>query len=207
MPRTEAAPAFGDFEGGAWATAPWSVMNGIQADTPRLAVRFKVLAGPDALYLAAESELPPNPRIVGVERDGPCWREENFSLIVSPEDVASNYRHLIWNVNDASHYDSAVGLKTDPLDPMFGRADPGWNGEWSTKSELKGNLWRTMLTLPYATLGVKRPAAGEKWGFNLGRDANHTGKGSDKIYLLWNPNFENARSLGSPNARGVLKFL
>ena len=207
VPRVEAAPDFADFEGGAWASAEWNTIGGIQAETPRLSARFKVLAGPDALYLATESELPPNPRIVGVERDGPCWREENFSIIISPEDVATKYFHLIWNVNDASRFDSVVGLKTDPLDPMFGKADSGWNGEWAAKSELKNGKWRSLVTLPYATFGASRPAAGDQWGFNLGRDANHTGKGSDKFYLLWNPNFENARSLTSPNARGALKFL
>ena len=207
VPRTEKAPDFADFDGGAWAAAEWCAIGGIQADTPRLAARFKVLAGPDALYLATESEMPPNARVVGVEHDGPCWREENFSLIVSPDDVATKYFHLIWNVGDDSRYESATGLKTDPLDPMFGKADVGWNGEWAAKNEMRDGKWRSLVTLPYATFGAARPESGTTWGFNLGRDANHTGKGSDKIYLLWSPNFENARSLESPNARGALKFL
>ena len=204
--RTEEIPGFADFERGAWTNAAWCALGGVQAEPPRLAARFKVLAGPDALYVAAESALPPNPKIVGVVRDGPCWHEENFSLIVSPEDSSAKVYHFLWNVADTSRYDSALGLKTDPLDPMFGKADVGWNGDWTTKNELKDGTWRTLLTLPYATVGAARPAHGDVWGFNLGRDANHTGNGSDKMLLLWSPNFEDGCSVSSPIARGELKF-
>ena len=206
VPKVDAVPDFEDFEKGLWAAAPWSVIRGIQSEDPRLAARFKVLAGTDALYVAAESELPPDPVIKGVNKDGPCWLEENYSVIFSPADNSTEYYHLLWAVKDGSCYDEACGLHTDPLDPMYGKTDAGWNGDWSAHNELKNGKWRTLLTLPYATFGIKRPMPGDKWGFNIGRDARHTGRGADKIFLLWSPNFENARSLESPNARGALRF-
>ena len=204
--RVEEVPAFGDFESGAWAQATWAQMRGIQAETPGLAARFKLLAGPDALYLAAESEVPPDAAIKGFEHDGPCWREENFSMMVSPKDDPAFFYHLIWNVSDSSHYDAALGLITDPLDPKYKTCDPAWNGAWTTKSEYAGGKWRTLLALPYATVGAKRPMPGEAWGFNIGRDARHTGKSADKIFTLWNPNFESATSISNPNSMGTIRF-
>ena len=204
--RVDEAPAFGDFESGAWAGAKWTEMRGVQAEDPKLASRFKLLAGPDALYVAAESDVPPGAIIKGFEHDGPCWREENFSLLVSPKDDPAFYYHLIWNISDSSHYDAALGLITDPLDPKYKTCDDAWNGSWTTKSEYSGGKWRTLLALPYSTLSVKRPVTGETWGFNLGRDANHTGKGADKMFTLWNPNFESATSISAPNSMGTIRF-
>ena len=116
------------------------------------------------------------------------------------------FYHLIWNVSDSSHYDAALGLITDPLDPKYKTCDEAWNGKWTTKSEYSAGKWRTLLTLPYATLNAKRPVAGETWGLNLGRDANHTGKSADKMFTLWNPNFESATSISSPNSMGAIRF-
>ena len=47
---------------------------------------------------------------------------------------------------------------------------------------------------------------GEGWGFNIGRDARHTGKSADKIFTLWNPNFESATSISNPNSMGTIRF-
>ena len=205
-PLVSAVPEAGfGFESGAWSKAEWQSLGGVQAEPARIAARFKVLAGPDALHIAAESDIRGDVSQKGFERDGPVWQEENFSLMVAAAEETGRYRHFIWNTKETSFYDAANGLVRDPLDPMYGKPDKGWNGEWSRKNEVKDGKWRTCVAIPYGTLGAKRPKKGERWRFNIGRDANKTGRSADLVLLQWNPNFE-SRSLANDAAMGCLEF-
>ena len=85
---------------------------------------------------------------------------------------------------------------------MFGLYDLTWDGKWSYTTERANGIWRSVVTLPFASLGVKRPEAGEKWLLNLGRETYFPG---DLQVGLWNPNFE-GRDLRSLEAMGTLVF-
>ena len=206
VPRTADVPSFGDFEGGEWAKCGWCTLNGIMSEKPMVAARFKVLAGKDSLYIAAESAMGREPRIAGSGRDGPCGGEECFVMTVSPKDSSEDYFRFMWNVDPQSRWDGRQGHIKDPLDPKFGKVDSVWNGDWSVQSEFKDGLWRSLVTLPYATLGEAAPGKGKVWGFNIGRIADCAAKNSYRIFLLWNPNFESPRGITDPNARGLIRF-
>ncbi len=204
--RTEGEPEFGDFEKGEWARCAWQPMNGVMSEKPLVMSRFKVLAGKDRLYVAAEGGMGKEPRFCGVGRDGPCGGEECFVMTVSPQDSSDEYFRFMWNVNPESRWDGRQGHIKDPLDPKFGKVDSNWNGEWKVESEFKDGLWRSMVSIPYAALGVAAPGKGAVWGFNIGRIADCAAKNSYRVYLLWNPNFESPTGVLDPAARGTLKF-
>ena len=204
--RTDAVPSFGDFEGGAWAACGWNALNGIMSEKPLVMSRFKALAGRDSLYLAVEGGVGKEPRFCGVGRDGPCGGEECFVLTVSPQDSTDAYYRFMWNTDPKSRWDGRQGHIKDPLDPKFGKVDDNWNGDWKVESEFKDGLWRSMIAIPYATLGVSAPGKGAAWGFNVGRIADCAAKNSFRVYLLWNPNFESPTGVLDPAANGLLKF-
>ena len=204
--RADAEPDFADFEKGAWAKCDWNVMNGIQSEKPLVFSRFKMLAGKEGLYIAAEGKMGQHPRIAGTDRDGPCGGEECFVLTVSPKDSTSAFYRFMWNVNPESRWDGMQGHITDPLDPKFGKVDSVWDGEWTVKSEFKNGLWRSMVKIPYATLGSGIPGKGSSWGFNLGRIADGAAKNSFRVFLLWSPNFENPRGILDPSSMGAIRF-
>jgi hypothetical protein len=204
--RTNSEPGFESFEKGEWAKCEWKVLNGIMSEKPAVFSRFKILAGNEGLYIAAEGRMGKQPRIVGTDRDGPCGGEECFVLTVSPKDSAQSFYRFMWNVNPESRWDGKKGHITDPLDPKFDKVDSVWNGEWTVKSEFKEGLWRSMVKLPYSTLGESLPKKGAVWGFNLGRIADGAAKNSYRIFLQWNPNFENPRGILDANSRGMIRF-
>jgi len=201
----DAEPSATNFEAGDWASAPWQTLVGAQMEKPRLNVRFKLLAGSTALYIAAESEILPSVSLTGFAHDGPTWREENFDLLFSPFGVRSRRYHLIWNPSDGSQWDAAIGFISDPLDPLYGKENPNWNGAWETRNTVKDGRWRSWVKLPYAVFGASRPEKGASWFFNLGRDANKTGKSADAVRLLWSPNAE-SQSFSNADAMGILIF-
>ena len=204
--RVDAEPEFGDFDKGVWAKCGWNVLNGIMSERPLVSSRFKILAGKEGLYIAAEGGMGKLPRIAGTDRDGPCGGEECFVLTVSPKDSSTSYFQFMWNVKPESRWDGRQGHITDPLDPKYGKTDPVWNGEWTVKSEFKDGLWRSMVKIPYSTLGESCPKKGAVWGLNVGRIADGAAKNSYRVFLLWNPNFENPRGILDPNARGIIRF-
>ena len=124
--RTAAEPDFADFETGAWGAAAWQELGGCQLQAVPLTARFKALAGPDAFYLAAETDLADDIRIKGCEHDGPAWREESFDLLLDPTGSKDRYYHFIWNPSETSIYDEAFGLITDKLDLSVEEAQVFW---------------------------------------------------------------------------------
>ena len=176
------------------------------SEKPMVEARFKLLAGSDCFYVAAESAMGKAPRIAGAGRDGPCGGEECFVMTVSPKDSSENYFRFMWNVDSKSRWDGRQGHITDPLDPKFGSIDSSWDGDWTVQSEFKNGLWRSMVALPYATIGEQAPGKGVAWGFNVGRIADCAAKNSYRIFLLWNPNFESPRGITDLSSRGLIRF-
>ena len=204
---TAAEPDFADFEKGAWSAAAWQELGGCQLEAVPLTARFKALAGPDAFYLAAETDLSDDIRIKGCEHDGPAWREESFDMLVDPTGSKDRYYHFIWNPAETSIFDEAYGLITDKLDPKYNSRDSRWNGQMEVKTARANGKWRTQVKVPYASIGATRPSAGDRWLFNLGRAANlTTGKSADIHLMLWNPNLAKSKCLTDPDAMGVLIF-
>ena len=201
---TEQEPDFGDFDKGPWARSKWQALGGIQGERTTVKARFKILAGHEALYLAAESDLADDVQPEAFKPDGPCWRDESFDLTIAPNGSRAKVYHLIWNPADGSFYDEAYGLAEDPLDPMYGKFNPEWNGAWKIRNARKDGTWRTMVTIPYGSIGAKG-GEGSKWYCNLGRSANMRPSRRDQQLLLWNPDLE-TRSMLSIDAMGFFRI-
>ena len=103
-----------------------------------------------------------------------------------------------------SVYDAARGLITDPLDPGFNKADPGWNGKWQVRNLRKGNVWYCVVTIPFATLKAAPPRPGTRWLLNIARTDYFSPKGSPEL-SLWSPNLENM-TFHDPECFGTALF-
>ena len=207
VPRTAGRPAFGDFESGDWTKAVWQELGGIQLQKISKKARFKMLAGPDALYVAVESDLADGCRVKSYARDGEVYCDENLDVVIDPTGTRDIAYHLIWSPVADSAYDEALGLITDPIDPYYGNFYPHWDAkEWTHEDSRKDNVWRSLLRLPYSVMKAEAPKAGERWCFNLGREWDIACHGHPPFTdALWNPNIESS-SFTSPAAMGELVF-
>ena len=128
-------------------------------------------------------------------------------MLIDPTGLRDVWYHAVWNPVDGSLFDAAFGLITDKLDPLYNASDSRWNGDWTFRSVRADGTWRTLVKIPYATIGTARPKPGDRWLFNLGRSANHeSGKSADILLMLWCPNLAKAKTLSDPDAMGVLEF-
>ena len=205
--KVSSKPVLGDFETGAWQAAEWNGMNGIQLEAIKTKTRFKLLHDDENLYIGVETDIPAAKTFAETGRDSSCFRTDCIDVIVDPSGMRDNFYHFIWNPVKNSFHDSAKGLFEDPLDPRYADDWSGWNGEWTYENVRDGDIWRTMATIPFKTLGVDAPKPGDKWAFNIGRLAALAGA-TDVLSMeisLWSPNFEN-RKFTNPSAMGTLEF-
>ena len=209
VPLVAGEPPFDDFASGAWADIAWQDLSGTGTVASRTA-RFKVLAGPDALFVAVESGLPVKAKVLPCKRDSPLTRvRENLALSVATFDPHACYWRFVWNPNEGSCADGAFGLVRDTLDPKYNSVDWDWDGDWSFRTERSKAVWRTVARIPYAALGTTRPNPGDRWAFNLSRVFNlGTERKRDLAELVWNPSFTTARKPDAcvADAMGVLEF-
>ena len=183
-----------DFEANAWAGAPWNDLKGIQLEEPPFKNRFKAVYDKNCLYFAVEAQVDEGFEYQAFGHDGACWRNDCMEFMVDPSGMRQSYYHFIANPIENSRYDAAFGFITDPLNPKYGQADITWDGEWVSKSWIEGGLWRLLVRIPFATLGVSSPEAGAHWTWNIGREGYHKDAvGKAKLHpelMLWSPNLE-----------------
>ena len=203
--RTSAEPSRTDFESGDWAAAAWEDLSGMQMEKVKQKARFKALAGPDALYVAMESDLAADSPMDRYDRDGPIWRTENCDILIAAGKQIDRRCHLIFSPIDGAFYDARYGFLKDPLDPHFRSDDPRWNGPIEAKNTREAGTWRIFVKIPYVSLDAKAPKEGDVWRFNIGRDTNKYQRPSKPVQMLWNPNLQ-SRTFTSPYAMGNLVF-
>lgn len=144
----------------------------------------KVLCGPKNLFILMESELPPGQRTFpALGEDADLTQAESMDVYLAPVPGQETYYWFAAGPNPESRFDAVNRVLANPLDPAYGADDATWDGEWTreTRVEPERKRWRTMLTIPFATLGVERPKPDESWRINLG--ATHPIKnGVDKAF-------------------------
>lgn len=202
--RVEKTPDWGRLK--ALPASAWQTLGGAQMEKVRTNTRFCCAYDDEMLYLAAETDLDDSVKVADFAFDGPVWRDESMELIVDSAGSRLKYRHLVWGPAKGSRYDEAFGYITDPLNPGYGKVDPSWNGEWTVVNERGGNVWRTIVRMPYGTLGAACPKSGDRWALNVSRSrlAADRNPGTAE-FSLWNPNMQ---TLGIVNAdaMGTLIF-
>ena len=200
--RLAAKPALGDFGSGAFATVPAQTLGGMQLGHLDYATSFKIGYDDENLYVAVDAELPDDKTFPAQGHDGVCFRQECLELYLDPTFAHAKNYHFIWNPVADSCLEEAFGLLTDPLDPRFDKMNIDWNGKWDYEVKRTNGRWHSLVTIPFATFGVKAPEKGEKWFVNLGRE---TYKPGDLQLASWNPSLE-GRGLADRESMGVVTF-
>jgi len=140
------------------------------------------------LYIRAESELEPDgpTEFAALHRDRPLTNQEAFDIYLAPLPGRDTAYRLAIGANGGSKYDAVAGLIADVMDPRHGKDDPTFNGDWQGESQVDADSkrWRTLISIPFESLGVKPPAAGITWRANFAR--YHLVPPHSKIdYSIW----------------------
>ena len=200
--RVDMPPTFSEFT----IDSGWNRLNGISMESVPVQTRFKAMYDDRCLYVLVEGDLADGVELAKFAHDGPVWNDDAIDMLVAPGTTRDVYYHFLWGEDPVSRYDNVTGLITDPLDPMYGKADTTWNGKgWKVESMRGGGKWRTIASFPYSDFGIASPKPGDSWFINVGRIAKTGAERKSEILLLWSPNVE-SRSMVAPNAMGKLMF-
>ena len=201
--RTESKVTFAELFS---ADGGWNDIGGISMEKVSMKAKFRAVYDDKALYLLVECDHAKQSKSKSYPHDGPVWNEDCIDVLMAPAATRDVYYHLLYGMDPDSRYDDATGLITNPIDPMYGKADVSWNGKgWRTSSRRDGDKWRSIAKFPYSDFGVAAPKPGDTWFINVGRIAKTGVDGNEETLMLWSPNTE-SRSMLDPNAMGKLMF-
>lgn len=207
---TENVSSDGNFESGAWKDVPYESMGGIQLEQTKQKSRFKMLYDDKNLYIGFSCTLPDGDlKISPVGLDGPAWQQESLELFIAPGS-RDEYYHLIFNPAENSRYDAVNSMLIDPLEPLYGKDDSAWNGDWKYLNfiDKKKSTWNAIVIIPFKSLNTTMPKPGSIWYGNIGREHATPTQGGHKntfeLYL-WSPNLE-TRSFLDREAFGEIIF-
>lgn len=144
------------------------------------------------LYLGVYCEEPlmNNVKDQVTAHDGPVWNENELEFFFDTSNTQKNYKHILINT---------LGALAD-AESISGKSDMKWESEAQVAVFKGDKSWSAELRIPFKTLGVGTPKAGDIWGFNICRVRN-TVKPSE--YTCWNPTFG---GFGKPERFGKLIF-
>ena len=182
--------------------APWQDVGGMTLGKCDYRTKFRCSYDAENLYVEVDAELPDSMSFTPAGHDGTCYRQECLELFVDPLFQKTRCFHFIWNPVENSCLEEAYGLVTDPLDPEADKFKLDWNGKWDYSVTRRNGRWHSIVRVPFATLGVKRPLPGAKWYLNLGRE---TFKKDGTQLQLWNPSMS-GRGMQDLEAMGVVEF-
>ncbi|MEE2789558.1 MAG: DUF5916 domain-containing protein [Myxococcota bacterium] len=166
----------------AWARAPVGddVVERVPnpRDVPPVGTRVRVLKGPDALYVAVESDFAPQqqPRAFELRRDsGRVWSDDAITLKF---DITLDRRTtLIFATNRAGTQVDAIALNNGR---QFRKE---FDAVWYTASHFVDGTWTVEYKLPYTALGLTARAGARIVGFNVTRDHNRRNATYDWSHL------------------------
>ncbi|MEZ0274429.1 MAG: DUF4838 domain-containing protein [Roseimicrobium sp.] len=162
-------------DGPEWQKAPFQDFTVVPPfnKAPRRTV-VELLYDKTNLYVRVDCQLLPegNTTFTGQRRDLDLTNHESVDIYLSPAGERElSYRFMV-GANARTGWDAAAGFITDVMDPRHGRDDVTWNGEWTHEPHVdtEHHQWRTLITIPFKTLGVVAPAPGTTWRANFGRN-------------------------------------
>ncbi|RBP39648.1 uncharacterized protein DUF4838 [Roseimicrobium gellanilyticum] len=126
------------------------------------------------LYVRMTCELPPDGKTTfsPQRRDLDLSNQESVEVYLSPAAEREISYRFMAGAHAKTGWDAAAGFITDVMDPRHGRDDATWNGEWTHQPEVdvSKKQWRTLITIPFKTLGVAGPTPGTTWRANFARN-------------------------------------
>lgn len=184
------------------AGGPWSELGGMTLGPCDRKTRFRCRYDDTNFYLEVDAELEDALTFTPAGHDGKCDRQECLELFIDPLYQKSRSFHFMWNPVANSFYDEAYGLSSDPLDPEADKFQVSWDGKWDYTVERGNGRWRSVVSVPFATLGVAKPLPGAKWYLNVGRESYRDGQ---QQLHLWSPSM-GGRGMGDLESMGTVEF-
>ena len=116
---------------------------------------FRIGWDGDALYVAVRCREPFNHLLSPLRNDGDMlWDDNSVEVLISPD--GRGYRQFIVN-SAGARWNGSDGVGSPEM----------W--DWSAAAGVAGDDWTAEIRLPFEVLGA-RPAEGEAWRFNIGRN-------------------------------------
>ena len=211
VPRTPKPPTLdGNVNEEEWAGAALAGVDLMSGGPATVPTRVRAMSDERALYLAFTCSEPEMGalRRSGQKRDGSIWNLDCVEAFLDPDGAGTRVMHFIAAPDPEAFYDARCGYIEDPLHPLYGKDDAGWNPEWRRACvvDTAGKQWSIEMELPWKSLGVDPPAAGTRWKANFGRE-RYAGlkSGKDPELFLWSPN-ELGTGFAEPLCFGDLTF-
>jgi Domain of unknown function (DUF4838)/Carbohydrate family 9 binding domain-like len=217
MKRTEArrikrVKLDGRLDDRAWQGIPFVEIGEIAMGKAPSETHFKVAYDKANLYVAFRGGLTSPTVLDGLKpvgRDGTAWRQENMELVVDPLGTRRMYYHFIINPVPKSTLDRRFGYHQEPDHPLYQKFEWNWNGDWAYVAHIdKAKAqWAAEMRIPFKTLQVDPPGAGDVWTMNVGRTQYPEGSGNSRkaACYLWSPNLQ-SRTFHDMSTFGELIF-
>ncbi|MCC7518453.1 MAG: hypothetical protein IT578_04625 [Verrucomicrobiae bacterium] len=169
VPRAKTSPKVdGNFSLDEWrdAAAFTGFVNLMTGLLSELQTTVLLTYDADKFYVAMFSLLPSRAdlKVSADARDSQTWNDDSYEVLLDPANARQTGRsfHLIGNAGNALYDDRDN--------------DASWNGAWEYRSQLQENwrgvglrCWVVEMAIPFASLGRKTPADGERWTANFAR--------------------------------------
>lgn len=106
-----------------------------------------------------------------VPRDGNVYSLDGVDVFLFPGRSSRRFMQFSAAPVEGALFDARKGYIEDTADPRYDQKDVEWNAGWTTTFALDRDKqrWTLVMTIPFASLGVKPPAAGDTWTGNFTR--------------------------------------
>jgi hypothetical protein len=161
----------GDLSDPAWAGAARVQLQYTPDGKPApVETTAMLLYDDEALYVGFDCAEPDTTKIKATvtKRDGPTFYDDSVEVFIDPGRTQRTYYHLSTNTL-GTQFDQKV-------------LSPAWNAEWTSAAKVLNGRWTAEVAIPFTSLGVTAPTAGDKWGLNLTRNRWVTGSVE---YMAW----------------------
>ena len=164
VPKITAPPAIdGSLSVGEWKTATRGFPFFLESGTafPSKKAEFFIAFDNEKIYVACLFDEPQTEKIRRESKDkerdsSQVWRDDCVEIFIDPNRTGTEY------------YQFAVAETGVQFDAK--QKDVEWNAEWTSAVETSSGQWRVELAIPFKSLGVDAPKAGDTWGFNVSRN-------------------------------------
>ncbi len=106
-----------------------------------------------------------------VTRDGNVYSLDGVDVFLFPGRSSRRFMQLSAAPVEGALFDARKGYIEDTADPRYDQKDVEWNAGWTTTFAPRSGKqrWTLVMTVPFASLGVKPPTVGDTWTGNFTR--------------------------------------
>jgi hypothetical protein len=199
--KVDRGPALdGTLKDPVWEKLPWVDMPEVSLGNLEAKTRFKMGYDEQSLYFGFECEEPliEDMKVLNYNRDGDVFASESIELFFDPEVSGTKFMHIIVGPAPENRYDSRKGYIEDQFSKVVHQEDTSWDPDYRHAYQIdKANKkWTVEVAIPFASLGEKTPAEGQRWRGNFARERHkqvwdarkYAGVRSE--FSLWSPNLQ-----------------